>query len=1064
MAAPKEIVDLVEKFERNLLEYKSSTYNEAQTRQEFINPFFKALGWDMDNEQGFSGAYKEVVHEASLKVGNTTKAPDYAFKIGESIKFLVEAKKPFVNLAENPEPAYQLRYYAWNAKLPISILIDFEGFRVYDCRYPPKRSDNADIALLFFLEYTDYYSQWETIADIFSKTAIQRGSFDKYVDRNKNKKGTKEVDIAFLEQISSWRESLAHNIAIRNQGLSVEELNSSVQSTIDRIVFLRICEDRGIEKYGQIQEIAAKENIYAGLCNLFKHADDRYNSGLFHFKKEPGREYPDLLALDLNIDDKVLRDITSSLYPPSPYNFAIISPEILGMVYEQFLGKVIRLTDGHRAKIEEKPEVKKAGGIKYTPAYIVQNIVRKTLGPLIKGKTPLEVALIRVLDPACGSGSFLLVTYKYLLDWHLDWYIKNLAPVLDKGYSVTSATVKGLLPYSTEETDNDKSQKIKTGTKAKRIATRAKERASTASIPIYKTNDGEWHLTIAERKRILLNNIYGVDIDRQAVEVTKLSLLLKVLEGENQQTVSDLLKYSRERVLPDLDDNIKCGNALIGNDIMQTEAWQKISKTERDRINPFDWDTEFLEIMQAGGFHAIIGNPPYIRIQTMKEWAPLEVEYYKQYVSARTGNYDIYVVFVEKSLSLLNQVGRLGFILPHKFFNSQYGQPLRAFISKGRHLSEIVHFGDQQIFEGATTYTCLLFLTKVESHTINFVQVSDLEDWRNSGKASEVNLSVNDIGDQEWNFVVGKDAALFKRLNNRSHRLGDLTRIFQGLVTGADKVFVLENVNSSEGNLMKVKDHEGREWLLERDCLKPFISKEYVSTFEPQTPHHWIIFPYKLNNTSAELISEEEFVSQYPNTWTYLEANNDVLRGREKAKWNHSKWYAFGRSQNLTQMDTPKLIVQVISKTGRYAYDNTGLYFTGGGNGPYYGIRWADANNSHSLHYLQGLLASRLLDFYLHQISSPFRGGYWSYGKRFIEQIPIRTIDFSNPKDKDSHDRMVTLVDSMLSFNKQLAAARTTHEQTLLQRQIEATDGQIDALVYELYGLTEEEIGIVEGT
>jgi hypothetical protein len=212
------------------------------------------------------------------------------------------------------------------------------------------------------------------------------------------------------------------------------------------------------------------------------------------------------------------------------------------------------------------------------------------------------------------------------------------------------------------------------------------------------------------------------------------------------------------------------------------------------------------------------------------------------------------------------------------------------------------------------------------------------------------------------------------------------------------------------------------------------------------------------------LISEEEFVSQYPNTWTYLEANNDVLRGREKAKWNHSKWYAFGRSQNLTQMDTPKLIVQVISKTGRYAYDNTGLYFTGGGNGPYYGIRWADANNSHSLHYLQGLLASRLLDFYLHQISSPFRGGYWSYGKRFIEQIPIRTIDFSNAKDKNSHDRMVTLVDSMLSFNKQLAAARTTHEQTLLQRQIEATDGQIDALVYELYGLTEEEIGIVEGT
>jgi hypothetical protein len=179
--------------------------------------------------------------------------------------------------------------------------------------------------LLFSLEYTDYNSQWEKVADLFSKTAILRGSFDKYVDKSKNKRGTKEVDTAFLEQISSWREDLARNIAIRNQDLSTDELNSNVQATIDRIVFLRICEDRGIEKYGRIQEIASKDKIYAGLCDLFKHADDRYNSGLFHFKKEPGREYPDLLALDLMMDDKVLKDITSSLYPPSPYNFAIIS-------------------------------------------------------------------------------------------------------------------------------------------------------------------------------------------------------------------------------------------------------------------------------------------------------------------------------------------------------------------------------------------------------------------------------------------------------------------------------------------------------------------------------------------------------------------------------------------------------------------------------------------------------------------------------------------------------------------------------------------------------------------
>ena len=467
MAAPKEIVDLVKRFERNLLEYKSSTYNEAQTRQEFINPFFKVLGWDMDNVQGFSESYKEVIHEASLKVGSTTKAPDYGFRVGNTIKFLVEAKKPYVNLQENPEPAYQLRSYAWNAKLSISILTDFEEFAIYDCRYPPKKTDKADTALLRYLKYDEYLTRWDEIANVFSKKAILQGSFDRYAEANKSKKGIKEVDAAFLDEITSWRDSLAHNIAVRNLDLSIEALNSCVQSTIDRIVFLRICEDRGIEKYEQLQKIASGENVYASLCDLFKHADDRYNSGLFHFKKEPGREYPDLLALDLKIDNKVLKDITSSLYPPSPYNFAVISPEILGQVYEQFLGKVIRLTEGHRAKIEDKPEVKKAGGIKYTPAYIVQYIVNGTLGHLLKGKTPIEVASIYVLDPACGSGSFLLVAYKYLLDWHLDWYVKNLAPVLDKGISITSITVKKLLAIPIENQDNGESQNTeKAGRKA----------------------------------------------------------------------------------------------------------------------------------------------------------------------------------------------------------------------------------------------------------------------------------------------------------------------------------------------------------------------------------------------------------------------------------------------------------------------------------------------------------------------------------------------------------------------------------------------------------------------
>jgi len=223
-----------------------------------------------------------------------------------------------------------------------------------------------------------------------------------------------------------------------------------------------------------------------------------------------------------------------------------------------------------------------------------------------------------------------------------------------------------------------------------------------------------------------------------------------------------------------------------------------------------------------------------------------------------------------------------------------------------------------------------------------------------------------------------------------------------------------------------------------------------------------LIFPYALDSGKAQLIDKGIMAARYPKIWAYLQQNSGFLRDREGGKWHHDQWYAFGRTQNMMEMDAPKLIVQVISQEGRYAYDEDSIYFTGGGNGPYYGIRWRPSDKPVSLFYLQGLLNAKLLDYYLGKISSPFRGGYWSYGKRFIEQLPIRTIDFADPADRERHDRMVALVEEMLALHRQLTAARTDHEQTNLKRQIDTTDRRIDRLVYDLYGLTEEEIRIVQ--
>ncbi|MDO9289511.1 MAG: hypothetical protein Q7T83_12070, partial [Thermodesulfovibrionales bacterium] len=455
---PEEVLKLIERFARNREAYLSGQYNETQLRREFIDPFFEALGWDVNNRQGYAEAYKDVIHEDAIKIGSATKAPDYCFRIGGTRKFFVEAKKPSVNLKEDVSPAFQLRRYAWSAKLPLSILTDFEEFAVYDCRIAPAKTDKASTARIMYLRYEDFSEKWTEIEPIFSREAILKGSFDKYAEKGKHKRGTAEVDDAFLKEIESWRDIFAKNIALRNPELSQRELNFSVQRTIDRIIFLRICEDRGIEQYGRLMTLMNGANIYRRLLEFFRTADEKYNSGLFHFNKEKDRhETPDELTPNLSLDDKNLKDIIKRLYyPESPYEFSVLPADILGQVYEQFLGKVIRLTSGHRAIVEEKPEVRKAGGVYYTPTYIVDYIVKNTVGVLVGADlrvcpndvykqtnterqkqgahtgaplhhtiTPKEISKLRILDPACGSGSFLLGAYQYLLDWHRDWYVND---------------------------------------------------------------------------------------------------------------------------------------------------------------------------------------------------------------------------------------------------------------------------------------------------------------------------------------------------------------------------------------------------------------------------------------------------------------------------------------------------------------------------------------------------------------------------------------------------------------------------------------------------------------
>ena len=1010
--AKEKVKKLVERFRYNLDVYKKSSYNETQVRREFIDPFFEALGWDVGNKQGHAEQYKDVVHEDAIKVGRSTRAPDYSFRIGGQRKFFVEAKKPSVNIKEDISPSYQLRRYAWSAKLPLSIVTDFEELSVYDCRIKPGPKDKASVGRIGYYTFEEYLDKFDEIYDVFSKDAILKGSFDRYAQSTKGKRGTAEVDSEFLKEIESWREMLAKNIALRNPDVSIYELNYAVQKIIDRIIFLRICEDRGIEPDGQLQLAVKSAGVYNHLLNQFRSAESNYNSGIFDFKA-------DAVTPRLKIDDKVLKAIIESLYyPKSPYEFSVLGVEILGNVYEQFLGKVIRLTAGHQAKVETKPEVKKAGGVYYTPQYIVDYIVENTVGKLVAGKTPEEIAEIKILDPACGSGSFLIGAYTYLLRYHLDWYVEN------------------------------KPKKQKNA--------------------VFQGRANGWYLTTAEKKRILLNNIFGVDIDSQAVEVAKLSLQLKVLENENRESVERQVKLGMTGVLPNLGGNIKCGNSLIGPDFYDAGQMELFDEDEMRRVNVFDWGDEvrgFGRIMARGGFDCVIGNPPYVRIQTMKEWAPDEVEFYKgRYVAASKGNYDIYVVFVERALQLLNVKGQMGYILPHKFFQAKYGQPLRELIAGGKHLDTIVHFGDQQVFAGATTYTCLLFLKKGGSPCFRYVKAHDLDIWRASGEAVDDTIHTDKVTEKEWNFVVGSGAALFERLSEMPVRLGHVAaKIFQGLVTGADPVFIMENV-SETGHRSAAT---GKIYPIEAELMHSLckgsvnLRRYHISEITKS-----ILFPYKLVNGKAKLLSVQELGTQFPNAWAYLKENRQKLEAREGGKWKHDKWYAFGRSQNLSEMEQEKILTPSIANRTSFTLDTTDHYYfvgSGGGGGGGYGITLKDEYQSLTYFYILGLLNSKLLDWFLKQTSSPYRGGYYSYNRQYIENIPIYLIDFSNPAEKAQHDKLVALVERMLELQKKYHEVRMEPDKELYERQIKTVDAQIDRMVYDLYGLTEEERKVVEG-
>jgi hypothetical protein len=639
-----EIVkELVEKFEQNLADYENPAYNEAQVRVEFINPFFEALGWDMTNKQGLGFHYTEIVHEYVEK--RHRKRPDYLFRQEQNKNFFyVETKKPSIYLLIDPEAAQQVRNYGRMSKLRISLLSNFKEFAIYSCTSKVYDDDQAKVGRILYLTYKDYLKHFDFLWETFGRDNVWAGSLQAYAKKQKDINDKDSIDTDFLHTIEEWRKDLAVNIHTQNPQLDEAQLNTAVQQTIDRILFLKIAEDRSIEPANQLKELGRQGKIYIQAFSVFQEADQRYNSGLFDFKK-------DTVSEKLKIDNKILKNIIKTLYGRNSFDFSVIPVEILGYAYEQFLGKVITINTNGSANVELKPDVRKAGGVYYTPQYVVDYIVEQTLGKKIKEiearvphtDIPKEIEKLKIVDPSCGSGSFLLGAYQYLLDYHLKYYTDFWAGKTNKKERDKYLNHYGLLANQV-------------------------------------------------KKNILVNNIFGVDIDHQAVEVAKLSLLIKCLEGETSASIAEINKMFKQHALPSLDANILCGNSLVSYDFY-TKGLFLTSKEQR-AINTFDWKSGFKAVFQnQKGFDLVIGNPPYISTKRGFSENKNIAEYYKNHYQTAIGQYDAYMLFIEKVFMISLPTASWGMIIPKPILTNQNMEVLRGTILKNGSITHIADFG-----------------------------------------------------------------------------------------------------------------------------------------------------------------------------------------------------------------------------------------------------------------------------------------------------------------------------------------------------------------------------------
>jgi adenine-specific DNA-methyltransferase len=959
--AYNQVKQLVEDFKASESHFLSATYSEAEVRKDFIDKFFTILGWDVDHHFQKNPFQQEVkVEKAQRQEGHQSqKRADYAFSLAPDFKrtlFFVEAKKPSRLLRQNKDDYFQTAKYGWNSQTGISILTDFQELVIIDCRFKPDFDTILKNEIKYY-RYEDYANEdiFSEIYWLFSREAVVAGNLTTFIESLQKPKAKEKqlklsggkyqsIDESFLNYIDDIRLQMAQAFHANNPTLDYYDLTEATQRTIDRLVFIRFLEDKQIEPEDLMHSISTANYPWQKFIEISKRLDAKYNGVVF---KE---HFIDKKAF-LGADEELFRSIAADLdHTNTPYDFNYIPIHILGNIYERFLGKIIVIENG-KASIELKPEVRKAGGVFYTPKYIVDYIVENTVGKLIADKKPKEIAKLTFADIACGSGSFLIGVFDYLLDYHKNYY--------------------------NEHTDEAEKEGCK-----------------------YDAEKGVWTMSINQKKQILINNVYGVDIDLQATEVTQVSLFLKLLEDETMGTVAELNQlFVADKILPDLSNNIKCGNSLIGTEIMADVL--DFGRDEMRKLNPFDFETAFPNVFRKGGFDAIVGNPPYV---FTRDGGFLEIvkDYYKKNYfeeklktnktrGSQSGKANLYALFLLKGKNIINKKGILSYIIPNTFLRTTVYETTRKSILDENNIFEIVDLKDG-VFKDVTASTIIITIGRNDDENIKVID-----------NPKSISFIIKEYHIVNKKVFKNSPNLVFNILSNEKEQL-----LKNKLISANDK---LSNYVSVFNGIATFKDKQGISKTKENENFKKILTGKDISRYS-----------YEWKGLYIEYIREK------------------LLRARDEK--------IFNMPEKLIMQRIGGILVSTIDVEQYYTYNSVNNLLLKG--------------NTHiSLKFILAILNSKLLIFYYKKFVSNNSSLTVNISKTLLDELPIPKITSEN---QQLHDDLVKLVEQMLKAKKEEQNAQSDHEKNLYKNLTESLDYKINNLVYKLYNLTPEEIDLVENS